>query len=185
MITANRSLPTRPDFQQFQRRFMTTIYPVVQRHARLQFRNCCSDHREEWVQEAIASAWRSCVRLLERGKDPAKFPSRIAHYAVLFVRNGRRVGGQQSTRDVMNWRRQQETGCEVESLEDHPVDSGMPWREILTEDKRTTPAEVAAMRLDSAAWLRGLPVRNRRVAKAMLGGDSTAARKCLAIGTAR
>ena len=78
MVAGNYALSIRREIEQFQNRFMREIYPVVKRHARLQFRNCSPDHRRECTQEAVAAAWQSSVRLVERGKDPAKFPARIA-----------------------------------------------------------------------------------------------------------
>lgn len=173
MDTGNHVLAIRREIEQFQIRFMREIYPVVKRHARRQFRNCSPDHRREGTQEAVAAAWQSSVRLVERGKDPAKFPSRIARYAVLFVRNGRHVGGRQNHCDVMSWHRQQRNGHTVESLGDYPHDSVQPWQQILAEDKRTTPADVAVIRLDLVAWLRILSPRNCKLVKNILMGETT------------
>lgn len=47
------------------------------------------------------------------------------------------------------------------------------WQEILIEDKKHGPAEIAATRLDFAAWLRTLPGRVRHIAKTLAVGETT------------
>jgi len=49
------------------------------------------------------------------------------------------------------------------------------WGEILVEDKRATPADVAAWRIDFAEWLRRLTIRLRRIALALAAGETTTA----------
>ncbi len=49
------------------------------------------------------------------------------------------------------------------------------WHEVLLEDKHAGPAEVAAMRLDFAAWLKSLPGRLRRIAEFLAMGETTTA----------
>ena len=41
------------------------------------------------------------------------------------------------------------------------------------EDKRATPAEIAACRIDFAEWLRRLTVRLRKIALALAAGEMT------------
>jgi hypothetical protein len=41
------------------------------------------------------------------------------------------------------------------------------------EDKRATPADVAACRIDFAEWLRRLSVRLRKIALALAAGETT------------
>ena len=41
------------------------------------------------------------------------------------------------------------------------------WKEILVEDHRAGPAEVAAARIDIVNWFDSLPVRKRRIAQAL------------------
>jgi len=49
----------------------------------------------------------------------------------------------------------------------------------LIEDKKAGPADTAAARIDTSAWLRSLPRRDRKVAKVLATGEMTnaAARK--------
>jgi hypothetical protein len=45
--------------------------------------------------------------------------------------------------------------------------------EIVVEDKNATPADVARVRLDFAAWLKTLPRRDRKVALDLATGNRT------------
>ena len=47
------------------------------------------------------------------------------------------------------------------------------WREILVEDRKAGPAETAAARIDTVAWLKSLPRRKRAIAKALARGEAT------------
>ena len=47
------------------------------------------------------------------------------------------------------------------------------WKEVLVEDKTCTTAELAASRIDFAAWLASLPARDRRAAKLLAAGERT------------
>ena len=47
------------------------------------------------------------------------------------------------------------------------------WKEVLVEDKHAGPAEIAASRIDFAAWLRLLPRRLRRIAETLAQGETT------------
>jgi DNA-binding NarL/FixJ family response regulator len=47
------------------------------------------------------------------------------------------------------------------------------WNQQLVEDRQAGPAEIAAARIDVAAWLGSLSKRHRRIAKALALGTST------------
>ena len=47
------------------------------------------------------------------------------------------------------------------------------WKEVLIEDRHSTPAEVAVARVDFAAWLGLLPARLRKITKLLATGEST------------
>jgi FixJ family two-component response regulator len=47
------------------------------------------------------------------------------------------------------------------------------WREVLVEDRRSSPAEIAATRLDFADWLKTLPTRDRQIAETLAIGETT------------
>jgi hypothetical protein len=50
-----------------------------------------------------------------------------------------------------------------------------PWQELLVEDRRSRPADVAALRIDFSEWLRGLSRRVRRIAGLLASGETTSA----------
>ncbi len=47
------------------------------------------------------------------------------------------------------------------------------WNEMVIEDRHSTPADLAAFRLDFRAWLKTLTRRNRRIALKLSKGEST------------
>jgi hypothetical protein len=76
-------------------------------------------------------------------------------------------------------------GFDVERLDSFDDQEGC-WQEILLEDKRATPAEVAICRIDFAAWLQTLKVKLRKVALALARGETTqAAAKMFGLTPAR
>jgi hypothetical protein len=48
-----------------------------------------------------------------------------------------------------------------------------PWQEMLVEDRRSRPADVAALRIDFGDWLRGLSRRVRKIAGLLASGETT------------
>ena len=73
------------------------LLPRIERHARLVFRALPPVEREEAVTEAVAAAFVAFRRLRARGLDPAHdFPSLIASYAALHVKDGRQVGSRRA-----------------------------------------------------------------------------------------
>jgi hypothetical protein len=93
-------------------------------------------------------------------------------YAVAQIRDGRRVGAKLNIRDVSSPYARMRKGFQVERLD--RFDKGEnAWQEILVEDRHAGPAEVAAMRLNFAAWLKLLPSRLRRIAKFLAMGETT------------
>ena len=90
------------------------------------------------------------------------------------VCEGRRVGGHLSSRDTLSAYAQRRQGFFVERL-DHFDETSGEWQEVLVEDRRASPADLAAIRLDFASWLRRLPTRGRRIALSLAAGNTTAA----------
>jgi hypothetical protein len=68
-------------------------------------------------------------------------------------------------------------GLRIERLDRFDGEAG--WQEVLVDDGRCTPADLAASRIDFADWLRHLPLAKRRIAKTLAIGEATgeAARK--------
>jgi len=65
-----------------------------------------------------------------------------------------------------------ERGVHVKSLDKYNAATDA-WREVLVENKRSGPADTSAARLDTSAWLRSLPRRNRKIAKVLATGETT------------
>jgi hypothetical protein len=104
------------------------LYPVVERHARVVFRGRNPTDREEAAAEAVAAAFESYVALKARGQDPVRdFPTAMATFAVLHVKDGRHVGGRRCRKDVLSPQAQQVHGFQVESL---PQSTARPCEEL-------------------------------------------------------
>jgi len=149
------------------------MLPKIQRHAWIAFRGLPPESRQEMVEEAVANALVAFARLVERGKQHMARPSPLARYAVSQVRVGRRVGGRLNVRDPMSPYCQWRKGLCIDRL-DHFDDEESGWREIILEDRRAGPAEIAVTRIDFASWLRLLPARRRRIALTLAKGETTA-----------
>lgn len=111
-------------------------------------------------------------RLVERGLAARAFASALARFGIAQVYSGRRVGVRLNIRDVMNQSRQERHQCVVQSIY-RWSDADGTWREQIVEDRRSTPAEIAAARLDIAAWLASLSPRLCAIATTLAIGEST------------
>jgi hypothetical protein len=147
------------------------LLPAIRRHARFAFRHLSLGRRQEAISEAIAAAFVAFIRLAERGKPT--YPTPLAHYAVLHVKNDRRVGGQESSTDVLSFKAQNRHGFRVVGLDQFDESRNKWLEEIAVEDRNATPADVACTRLDFRAWLRRLPRKKQRIAKTLAEGSST------------
>lgn len=153
------------------------LVPIVERHARIVFRHLPPVEREEALAEATAAALVAFRSLRRRGLDPVRdFPSQIATYAVLHVKDGRHVGGRCSSTDVLSRKAQRRHGFRVTSL---PASTRQPHEELyatvhgqrtvdaleeyLRDNHRTPPPDQAAFRIDFPAFKRSLGRRDRRL----------------------
>ena len=153
---------------------LLAMLPAILTHARISFRHLDPEARQEAVQNCVANATIAYARLDALGKVELAYPTVLARYAVAQTRDGRRVGGHLNIRDVLSEHCQQHKGLLVERLDHYDQDEEC-WREVLVEDRRAGPAEIAATRLDFAAWLRLLPSKLRRIAKVLATGETTGA----------
>src|SRR4029077_18308566 len=131
------------------------MLPAIQKHARWAFRSLPAHDREEAEQAVVACAAVAFARLVELGKPELGYAGPLAKYGVAHHRAGRNVGGCISNCDVASSACQRRRGIQIENLDD--------WKLALTEDRRATPADVAAARIDIGSWLDSLSPRNRRV----------------------
>jgi len=164
------------------------ILPIIERHGRVCFRHIkCHSKKEEAIAEMVALSFKWFRRLIEKGKDPNKFPTTLATYAARAVKCGRRLCGQLKPKDVLSERAQQRHGFHVESLpistrtchEELNGISGQrhldAYEERLQDNTRTPPDEQAAFRIDFPSWLSTRTERDRRIIGDMAIGERTLA----------
>jgi hypothetical protein len=128
--------------------------------------------QEDFVAEVIANAYCAFAQLAKRGRLEIAYPTPLATFAIRQVRCGRRVGGRLNAEDISSGYCQATKRIKVGSLVERDEATGQ-WREILVEDKRSTPADVAAVRIDFVDWLRSLGRKQRRIATALACGETT------------
>jgi hypothetical protein len=148
------------------------LLPDIRRHVRFAFRRLASERREEAVQEALANALVAYRRLDALGKTELAYASPLAQYAVRQVCSGRQVACPLNSRELLSPYAQRRHGFAVGRLDRRDAREGT-WKELLVEDRRCTPAELAASRLDFDAWWRRLPRRKRLIAAALAAGSTT------------
>jgi hypothetical protein len=148
------------------------MLPAIRRSASINFRQARPELRHDLIEETIANAFVAFVRLVERGQADRAFPSALARYAISQVRVGRRVANRLRISDVMSPFAQYRKGFLVETIDQYGVEEDC-WQQVLIEDKRATPAEVAICRIDFAEWLRRLTARLRKIALALASGETT------------
>ena len=148
------------------------MIPIIQEHARVSFLGKGPEEKEELAAECVANAFRAYARLVDLGRKHLIYPSVLARYAVMQVREGRRVGGQLNTFDVLSRYAQHRKRIVVERLDKFDPDAD-EWQEAVIEDHETPVPEQVAFRVDFPAWLAGHPARKRRIAKALALGFTT------------
>jgi hypothetical protein len=148
------------------------MLPKIERHAQIAFRGRQGDRRDEAIQEVVCHACQAYARLVEEGRTDAATWSSLAKYAVARVRDGRRVGVSRNVDDVSSEYCQNRRRVQLRNLFEWDTEEE-EWREIVVEDRKATPADIAATRIDFAAWLDGLSRRKRQIALALAGGEST------------
>jgi hypothetical protein len=148
------------------------MLPAIVKHARIAFRDRKGDRRDEAVQEVVCNCCCAYARLVEQGRTHAATWSSLARFAVRQVRDGRTVGTPVNSRDVSAQKCQQKHGVDVHSLY-RWVEEDQEWSEMVVEDRRSTPADVAAFRLDFKAFLKSLSRRDRCVAVKLASGHAT------------
>jgi hypothetical protein len=140
------------------------LLPAVRRAARFRFRFVrCPDRRADLTAETVALAWAWFVRLAERGRDPAAFPTAFAALAARAVAGGRRLAGQETTRDVLSWSCRRRNGFAVVALQTG-LRTASPLIEAVTDNTRSPVPVQAQFRCDVPNWLLALKPRDRRIA---------------------
>ena len=139
------------------------LLPSIRRIVSYASRRLKRDQRQEFIAAAVARAYEMYVRLVARGKAALAYSTALANFAVRQVRSGRSTGSQQNVRDVFSSMAQRRKGFSVVSLSN----------ELLSDPRKADPGELAALRIDFAAWLLRLSRFKRRVALFLAFGNST------------
>ena len=143
------------------------MLPTIRRQARRAFCGHSAHDREEAAAAVVALALTAYVRLFERGKPELAYATVLAEYAVRQYRAGRRLGCSLNCRDVASPTCQRRRGFAVQSHGD--------WELTVIEDRRATPAELAALRVDFGDWLVTLSPRDRKLVNVLATGEPTSA----------
>jgi hypothetical protein len=148
------------------------MLPIIRNYARGAFVHSNPEAKLDLIQEVIANAMVAYVRLFQLGKIELAYPTVLARYAIAQVCDGRKVGNRLNIRDVSSAYCQAKKGIVVERLDKYDSAAG-EWEEVVVEDRHTTPADVARVRIDFSEWLRSLPRRNRRITEFLALGNRT------------
>lgn len=153
------------------------MLPSIKAQLRFAFCELNPEERAEAMAEAIANAAIVYARLHQLGKIDVAYPSALARFAAAHYRAGRRIGARLNIHDVMSHYAQRRRGIRVERLDRFDAEEG--WKEVFVEDRASTPAELAASRIDFADWLDRLSAKRRKIAATLATGETTlhAARK--------
>lgn len=165
------AFPLQPDSPDWTTRFLQFL-PLIQQAARRAFQHLNTDQRDEAVHEVTANCFVAYARLVERGYEERAFASPLIRYALAQHRAGRRVGRRIRRHDVTSSACQRQQGRVVQSIFHRPTDG--EWDELLVQDRRSTPAQIVAIRLDFKAWLKQLSPRKRSAARLLARGATTA-----------
>jgi len=148
-----------------------TLLPAISKQVRYAFRRLPYAERCEAIQEAIASSLVAYRRLVGLGRQSLAYATPLAQFAVKQVRDGRRVGGKLNIRDVMSPYCQRSKEVHVQPFFERDDRTGR-WQELLVEDRRSSPADIAALKLDFQAWLNLLTPKKRAITESLASGES-------------
>ena len=180
--TAIPTTPATPASPHLHTAFLS-ILSRIETHARVCSRGLrCPHSREEFRAEVVALCWQWFLRLVEKGKDPLAFPTVLAAYAARAVRSGRRLTGQERSKDALSPLAQRRHGFRVGPL---PTSTRRPhdgfhgrqapdaFEERLKDNSVTPPPDAAAFRIDFPAWLRSRADRDRRLIGELMRDERT------------
>jgi hypothetical protein len=149
-----------------------SMLPQIRKYVSIQFRHRKPEARAELVAEAVGLAFLMFMQLVRRGRAELAYPTPLARFAVAQVRDGRRVGTSLNVRDVTSLHCHKRKGVNVRSLYRWD-ETRQLWKELVVEDRRSSPAEIAAIRVDFDEWLRTLSARDRKLALKLAEGETT------------
>jgi hypothetical protein len=148
------------------------MLPAIALHARIAFRNLDPESRAEAIQNAVCSACAAVARLAELNKLDLCYASVLGRFAVAQTRDGRMLGRPLNCKDISSSYCQRQKRIVLERLDRFDREEHA-WEEILVEDRHCGPFDIVRTKLDFGAWLRSLPVKLRRIARALANGERT------------
>jgi hypothetical protein len=148
------------------------MLPQIRRQAWYAFRHLPRQFCQDLMEEVIADAYVAFARFLELGKVDLAYPTPLAQFSIRRIRSGRRVGQAINRHELMSPLAQRIHKVQVERLDRWNRNEG-GWKEIVVEDRRASPAETAAARIDLSDWFLRLPRRERAIAKQLALGQRT------------
>jgi hypothetical protein len=146
------------------------MLPAIRNRACFAFRELDPEARDEAVQQVLVSTFIAFGRLDKQCRAHLASPSALARFAIAQVRVGRYLDVPLNSNEVLSRYAQERRGFRVERL--HHATSDRAWREMLVEDPRATPAEVALTRVDFEDWLATLSPRQRTLANSLAEGHT-------------
>jgi hypothetical protein len=146
------------------------MLPAIRNRACFAFRELDPDARDEAVQQILVSTFIAFRRLVKQERTHLASPSALARFAIAQVRVGRCIGVRLNSQDVLSPYAQRRRGFRVERL--HQAASNRAWREVVVEDRRTAPAEVALTRVDFEDWLGTLSPRQQTLVNSLAKGHT-------------
>jgi len=92
------------DWRAEQDRFVAVAYTRTMAAAHDAFRKWHRRKREDAVAEMVGKMWDQWARLLVKGKDPEPMIGPLIHWAKMWVRYDRKIGGRGRSPDVFDYR---------------------------------------------------------------------------------
>jgi hypothetical protein len=169
MFVENKSTPAQ--LSGWQEGFLSLL-PAIHNQVHFAFRKLPLAERHEAVHEGVCNALVAYQRLVQRGRQSLAYATPLARYAVRQVRDGRRVGTRQNINDVMSTHCQRPKGINIRPLLELDKRTGR-WRDLLVEDRRTSPADIVALKLDFQQFLNSLAPRKRAITESLASGEPT------------
>jgi hypothetical protein len=152
------------------------ILPTLVRHANVHLRFVrCRHEFEDLLQEVLAYGFKWTRLLWDRGKDVREFRTALATYAVLAVRQGRRLCGMNKASDAMNRVTQTRLQFFCERLPDRESHADNCFADALTNNTRSEIPEQVAFRIDFPTWLASCAPRDQAIICDMMSSEGSGA----------
>jgi len=177
MLERRSSPRVRPVSAHHRAKFVALV-PLIRKQLRFAFRFVPSVVRQEHIDDGLARAFVLFVHLVRRHRVRLAHPTALARYAAYHVRSDRLIGSRRNTRDLLYRAAQRQCGFRLIAADEWSKQGRMLCNDLLADSRQATPAELAAFRVDFAAWLDRLSKRQREIALCLAAGESTMAAAC-------